>query len=837
MTILLHRKIVGDCASCTLQGTHVVNGYGPRRPKLAIIAEAPGSYETRMGRPLIGPSGRLIRLVLQAVGLDDVNDVYYTNSVLCRGNENAKPGAREIRACNTRLRIDELPEVMPAKILTLGGPALTAMMSSPRVLPITKWRGLGMMVDVGGRPTYMVPTYHPAAVLRSQDLFRDLVTDLEKVLTHDAPIPDLDIDINVPYTVDEALDALTDFGSAGTLSCDLETTGFNYLHDLPISIGFGVRDSEGKYYSLILHSLVYRDERVKRAIDEILHTRNIVFHNGKFDLKFLEAYIGKKLHLQHSHDTMLLHYCLDERPGGGTKQEDDASSGNIKTKLHSLKTIARVKYDVPDYGLNWDQFYQQCEDDPQQVAELFKYQARDCAYTLRLYNDLIHEADAESLRLYESTLMPASHALRIVEKRGILLDRDNLKRVQEKYHMELDRLRLTINDLALELTGIEEVNAGSPQQVVRLIEALGIDLSWVQSMKSIHTKDVPSLSEKVVLHRISLAHAGPIRMLTQALMSYRVIKSVLATHVDGIDTRADIDDRIRTNFLLHGTSTGRLSSANPNLQNFPNFGASGGDTDLGLLSHEIRNSFIPTPGFTFVDVDFGQLELRVLAYFTDDEALKEVFITGQDIHTRVASEIFNKPPDAINSDERRHGKVIDFGIVYGRSPAQIVNGPEMDVAVEQGGERWTIKKANEFLNRFFEGFPKVEPWLRSMRKIAHTQHEVRSPMGRTRRLPLILPDGHAERQAVNSPIQSFASDICLHALIKLVDILPEDKARVLLTIHDSILLEIRDDALDELIPVVQHTMENTHLVDTSIPFTVELKVGKSWGTMKGMNLD
>lgn len=839
MKTLIQPQLIGNCEKCPLTPDRPVNGYGPRNAKIAIVGESPSGYETRMGRPFVGPTGRLIRLVLQGFGIDDEKDVYWTNSIMCRGDEVKNTSIRSINACHDRLMQEELPMVMPQKILCLGGQALTSVMRSKKMLAITKMRGQGMMTTIAGRETFVVPTYHPMLIMAKQDLFRDLVTDIHKLLTFDAPLPDIKIANEIPFSPEEALEVLQSYAEAGTISCDLETTGLDYRTDKIISIGFGARDADENYHTAIIHSLAYKDARVRDLIKQILlDGPTVVFHNGKFDLKFLDSYIGETLKPKKIADTMLLNYGLDERTGGGEKEDGKVA---ISTKLHSLKTIARVRYDVPNYTFDWEKFYAGEID----VQELFAYQARDCAYTLRLYHDLWDEAEPETRKLHDETLLLGSQALRQVEKRGICVDRANLANIREVFTAEYVRIKKEIDELALELTGMTDLNISSPKQVKELVAKLNINTAFLGGkVKSERTKW--SGTDKNSLHKMALQYPEhhPVRNLLQNVMAYRVVKSTVGTNVEGLESRLDDDDRIRTSFLLHGTVTGRLSSRNPNLQNLPNYGSGGSggsgfasavqSVDVVKLSQSIRNSIIPTPGYTFVEADFSQLELRILAYYCDDENLKNIFINGEDIHTRVAAEIFGKPAEEISGEERRHGKVVDFGIVYGRSPGQIVGGPEMDIVVERGGERWTIDQAEGFLRRFFDGFPKVEPWLQASRRLAHTQHEVRSPLGRVRRLPLVLADGHAERQAINSPIQSLASDICLHSLAQLVDTIPEEKGYVLLTIHDSILCEIKDEYLDEMIPFIKATMEATkdRLLDTPIPMIVDVKTGKRWGEMQ-----
>jgi DNA polymerase-1 len=833
-------QLLGDCAKCPLfvdlDYKHLVRGYGVA-DRLVVIGEAPGASEVSQGRPFVGESGRLIRKVLSQLGIDPDEDVYWTNAVLCRPPGNKTPTPTAIKACNDRLVKVELPMVMPKKILALGGIALSGMMGTPAGLPITKWHGKGMYVkygpDHGDHPldsytydgcpgcedageAFAVATYHPAAVMRDLDLFRDFVRDIQKLISRSSPYGDIPIKHVVPTVPKNALDALELLlNSSGAVSCDIETTGLNPLSDEIISIGFGAV-GEGVSPSIIIRRDTLDNDVVGQLRLYDLMSKydgDLVFQNGKFDLQFLDVFFGMALRPKHFKDTMILHYVLDERPIG-------------RYAAHGLKDLARIYYDVDDYRFDFNAFFaKRANATPEELEkaydELFAYQAKDTVYTAMLYDDLgdeLLEEYADTMtkdgtighKLLNETLYPGTLAFTEIELYGAMIDVPYLQAKKRDYTKLLDDQLKELQALAW-----PEFNPSSPVQVQKLF----FDIWKLDSSRGKSTER--EALDSLIKRTRSAEHVAGIRKVIE----YRLRSKVLATYIDGMLRRVDADGRLRTDIRIAGTSTGRLSSSDPNLQNIPT-----------LMGPEIRNAFIATEGHTFVEVDYSQLELRVAAFYSRDKGMLQTFKDGKDIHVAVAATMFRKPEDKVTEYERYLAKYVDFGVIYGRGARSLVEGWEMDYLEEKlGGVRWTLPEAEKFLAEFLAGFPQLTKWMRRQEQIGLTEKFVSSPLGRRRRFPFVTDAlrSHIGRQAVNTPIQGFASDICLTSLIKLHAELPEG-AHVLFPVHDAIYFEVETAILDDVLPQIRRTME-TNLpagIDKIVPVPVKVKIGQRWGEVK-----
>ena len=269
---------------------------------------------------------------------------------------------------------------------------------------------------------------------------------------------------------------------------------------------------------------------------------------------------------------------------------------------------------------------------------------------------------------------------------------------------------------------------------------------------------------------------------------------------------------------MHGTSTGRLSSSNPNLQNIP---------EASHTKIEVRNGFVAPKGYGLIGADYSQLELRIAAHCSDDDNFCQMFIEGRDPHQEVAYAFFQKPSDQVTPYERYMAKCVNFGVVYGRGAESIALGPEMEHVVEIGGKRWTTEEVKEFFDKFFGHFPDFFVWCEEQKQFAYTNQYIESPLGRRRRFPMIPRNdgGAVGRQAVNTPIQGTASDFTLSSLIRINERLRDLPAHLILTIHDANYAECRLDYIDEVAEIMSGTL---NVVDPSPdPNLVEIAVKRA----------
>jgi DNA polymerase-1 len=312
-----------------------------------------------------------------------------------------------------------------------------------------------------------------------------------------------------------------------------------------------------------------------------------------------------------------------------------------------------------------------------------------------------------------------------------------------------------------------------------------------------------------VLEELSETHEVP-----RLVLDYRQLSKLKSTYVDALPVLIDsVTGRVHTTFNQTGTTTGRLSSTNPNLQNIPI------RTELG---REIRAAFIAEPGFSLLSADYSQIELRLLAHFSEDPLLTEAFRRGDDIHALTASQVFGVPPMLIDAEHRRRAKAVNFGIVYGLSPF----GLSQQLGIEQ-------REAKKFIDAYFEKYAGVRRYIDRVLDETRKEQSVKTLFGRSRPIPDINSKnanmrGFAERTAVNTPLQGTAADLIKIAMIQIDQELRSRKlkSRMLLQVHDELLFEVPADELDLMRQLVREKMESVHAL--SVPLLVELGAGPNW---------
>ena len=311
-----------------------------------------------------------------------------------------------------------------------------------------------------------------------------------------------------------------------------------------------------------------------------------------------------------------------------------------------------------------------------------------------------------------------------------------------------------------------------------------------------------------------LAELGLVHELPRKVLEYRELAKLKSTYVDALPRLIEPETgRLHTRLSQTGTATGRLSSSDPNLQNIPV------RSDLG---RQIRAAFVAEPGWSLLSADYSQIELRILAHFSEDPVLVEAFRTGQDIHARTVQEIFGVGPMAQTPEHRRAAKVINFGIIYGLSPF----GLAQQLAIEQ-------KEAARFISAYFERYPGVKQYLDHSLDEARDAGFTRTLLGRRRPVPEITSPqvnlrSVAERTALNTPLQGTAADLIKLAMIAIDRELAAQKfqARMILQVHDELLFEVPPEELDRLRRLVRSAMEQVYPL--RVPLTVDIKAGPNW---------
>ena len=407
--------------------------------------------------------------------------------------------------------------------------------------------------------------------------------------------------------------------------------------------------------------------------------------------------------------------------------------------------------------------------------------------------------EAGLLRVYEEIDLPLVPVLARMEQAGVKIDCDALQKMSHRLQRECELKAREIYDSAG-----ETFNINSPKQLGKILfERLNLP-------KPVKYGKGKTISTAVdVLEGLALQHEVP-----RLVLDYRQLSKLKSTYVDALPLLLNHGtQRLHTTFDQTNTATGRLSSKNPNLQNIPI------RTELG---REIRAAFVAEPGFILLSADYSQVELRLLAHFSEDPLLLEAFQRGDDIHTITAARVFNVPPLMVTAEHRRRAKAINFGIPYGLSPF----GLAQQLGIETG-------EAKQFITAYFEKYAGVSAWLEATRQRAREEQKVSTLFGRVRPIPDINSKnanlrGFAERTAVNTPLQGTAADLIKLAMIRLDTTIRERglRSRMTLQVHDELVFEVAQDELETMRSLVREMMENVHPL--RVPLLVEIGVGPNW---------
>ncbi len=402
----------------------------------------------------------------------------------------------------------------------------------------------------------------------------------------------------------------------------------------------------------------------------------------------------------------------------------------------------------------------------------------------------------DMLTLYREIELPLAPVLYAMEKRGVGIDRKLLQQFGDMLTRRIDDCEKLINSFC-----DGPININSTKQLGELLfEKLG--LPPVKKTKTGYSTNAD------VLEKLKNKHP-----IIPAIMDYRMLTKLKSTYADGLLKVIGEDGRIRTTFQNLVTATGRLSSTDPNLQNIPV------RTDLGA---EIRKMFVAKPGYVFVDADYSQIELRVLAHIADDATMQQAFIQGQDVHTATAAQVFGVEPDQVTPLQRRHAKAVNFGIVYGIS--------EFSLAEDIGVSRY---EAKAYIDNYLANYVGVKTYMKQVVEQAKDTGYTRTMYDRRRYIPELKSSNFnirqgAERMALNTPIQGTAADIIKLAMIRVEKALQEQfpQAQLLLQVHDELIVECPQEIAPQVAAVVSSQMEQ--IAQLKVPLSAEAKIGKSW---------
>ncbi|MEI7741793.1 MAG: DNA polymerase I [bacterium] len=405
-------------------------------------------------------------------------------------------------------------------------------------------------------------------------------------------------------------------------------------------------------------------------------------------------------------------------------------------------------------------------------------------------------------KLYEEIELPTVAALFKMERAGIKLNSEYLQSLSKNITKRVEKLEREI----IEIAG-GEFNVNSPSQLAEvLFDKLNLPSAGLKRTKTGVSTAEPEL-EKI---------EGDFPIIAK-IFEQRELRKLLSTYIETLPKLVARDGRIHTTYQQTVTSTGRLSSSNPNLQNIPI------QTDLG---NEIRKAFVAEEGNVLIAADYSQIQLRIAAHLSRDKNMMDAFRSGADIHTSTAAKIFDVPLEKVTSEQRRQAKTINFGILYGMGAQALARGTGM-----------TVGEARQFIAKYFEVHPGIRSYMEEIKLLARTQGYVETPFGRRRYFPDInsgIPQlvASAERMAMNMPIQGMEADIMKLATLKVIDGLGEvsSKARLLLQVHDELVLEAPKSDAEKVAKFLEEVM--TEVAKLEVPVKVNVEIGLNWGEME-----
>ncbi|UMQ44215.1 DNA polymerase I [Chryseobacterium sp. Y16C] len=564
---------------------------------------------------------------------------------------------------------------------------------------------------------------------------------------------------------------------------DTETTSLNELEAELVGMSFSYKKGLAYYIPLsedqgeVLQTLeIFRPFFEKEDLLKVAH-------NLKFDYKILKQYnITVKGAM---FDTMIAHYLLNP---DGRHGMDYLSEVYLNYKPVSIETIIGKK------GKNQGNFRDA------DLRTQTDYAAEDADITFQLYELFAPQLKKENLEdLFFSIEMPLMEVLAKMELAGISLDEKWL--AQESIDLENDLKQL--ESKIFELSG-EEFNMNSPRQLGDILfEKMQLD------PKAKKTKTGQYATSEDVLQKLASKHE-----IIKHILEYRTYQKLKSTYVDALPSQIEkTDNRVHTNFSQTTAATGRLASVNPNLQNIP---------IRTLRGQQIRGAFVSGEGKKIISADYSQIELRLIAEISGEDNMIKAFQNGEDIHASTAAKLFKIPLEEVSKTQRSQAKTVNFGIIYGQGAFALA---------EQTGLSRT--EAKQMIEAYFETYPKLKQYMAEQVSKARERGYVETILGRKRHLKDINSNnfvvrGHAERNAVNAPVQGSAADVVKMAMIKIQKELEKEKlqTKMLLQVHDELVFEAPIEEIEVATNIIKMEMESA--IETQVPLLVEIGVGNNW---------
>lgn len=816
------------CSACPFRDRAMAPSTIPANAKLAVVSRSPGYYETLNGKSFAGPSGKVLDHLLKLHG-ESRDNVLLTNVVLCQSDGDEPGFGMAVACCNPRLE-DEVADV--DTIIAAGGEAaevFTGVKNIAMNRGYVHYRDLELIhgtETLAGRQQRIIVTNNPAMVLRDDATFPELVRDF-RLAINPLPPPKMPT-VKWIEDIDEAKAAATEMLSifetkAGSfydkseqiVASDIETRGWGnhtgLAHDSKIvCAGFSIRAERAVVFGENpCYDEVFRNDYLRRLYE--VEGLRYLWHNGKYDTKILRQ---NGINARVDEDTLLLSWALDERPGN-----PESGAGG-----HSLEWLLKDELGWAKYEPESVKHFKKTGELPDKRSriELYEYNGYDTAGALGLFTIFEERAKNDDVwdKPYKSMLLRLSEALTTVELTGNLYDDERACNILEaEVWPKLKELLAECQDLS----GKPILNLNSSKQLCALIyDEWG--LTHNLSRPKIERKGKRSADAKV---REEIARGDfvvnpqrvnieRVKIFAEKWDLFKSLDKQRGTYLEGLVLKRFPNGRIYTDFKIHGTESGRLSSSNPNMQNITR-------PKDGLPN--IRSCFIPDSGCSFISGDLSQAELRAIAVLSGDDALKAIYTdTSRSLHKEVAAKFYGKN---YSYEQYVRAKNINFGVVYWQSAYTFAQQEHMPQ-----------KEAQDYIDFWWATFPQVYEWTKSIEELVLSAGELQSPFGHKRRFYVIPADvsgrQHVVKEGINFKPQNIAANATLWALCNLVEKLDPEIAQVRISVHDSILVNCKNDHVPEIAKLVKAEMEVAvkQAIDWDFPFKADISVGPNYGALE-----
>lgn len=827
MNILLEGVVRNSkCTACKLhtqadEENRCVTGIGPSTsPKIVVVTKFPMGVNTKARKEL--------EAYLEQAGIKTRN-IMWTAALKCRVWD-LSPTKTDMKACRPYLDA-ELAFLTPKAVLCIGGEALFAATGKSGIM---KYRG---KTFDGPHDSQVFATISPAMVARNPGMLAGFMADLQYFNriardSKDVPAYHLPTRVRTADTKEALSSLLSELEHATAVAYDIETTSPEpYTQGAAIvSIALTIsRAGKNMSDAVVWRVPLYHPESVWRKQWQKVHrivgrtlvkVPRLIAHNAKFDSKWMRHF---GVPITPTFDTII------------------AASVDDENRVKGLKPLCQQLLGADPWGIDTHDLLNT------PLAEVLDYNGLDTWHDLRLYYYLKESLRKQprKARLFANLLMPAVRELIDVERHGVYVDRqrftDNWDTVKTKLmdiHEKLASFVPNPEDvehdpkLIDKKTGQFKVNWNA-SNFARwfLFEYLDLPVIRRGKRKDDGREGDPSMAEGVLME---LAEEHPVAKLLLERITWNKMDTGF---FQPYSEQFDPNGRLHTTFKPWGTVTGRLSSGKEDAEKITAKGNFRG-VNLQQVPRNplVRGIFGAPPGYWFIEADYSQIELRIAAWLANERNMLALYATGQDIHLAMAMLMTGKPASQITKEERKRAKAVNFGFLYGMGWFKFIQTAWLNY-----GLRVTEEESRAFRKTFFDGFPDLPRWHAKQRRLAHTYKRVETPMGRVRHLPDIdSPDkevqAEQERQAINSPVQGFASDMALLSMAHLSEEFRELglDAHAIGTVHDAVNFEVREDLVPIVMPMIKNTMENLPLaelfgVELSVPIIADLKVGKHWG--------